>query len=69
LWWLGVALATIGHPLGVTAAGVLCLVSWRSGDRVWTADGAARLKVSIAMIKDVEPELKARLQLNADVRW
>jgi hypothetical protein len=69
-WWrLGLAPATMGHPPRVTAAGVLRLVSWRSGDRVPTADCAARLQVSVAQIKDVETDLKARLRLSADVRW
>jgi hypothetical protein len=69
-WWrLGLAPAATGHPPRVTAAAVLRLVSWRSGDRVSTADCAARLLVPVAAIKDVETDLKARLQLSADVRW
>jgi hypothetical protein len=69
-WWrLGLAPAATGQPPRVTAAAVLRLVSWRSGARVSTADCAARLQVSVAQIKDVESDLKARLQLSADVRW
>ncbi|HEY8718972.1 hypothetical protein [Pengzhenrongella sp.] len=69
-WWrLGLAPAAIGYPPRVTAAALLRLVSWRSGDRVSTADCAARLQVSVAQIKDVESDLKARLRLSADVRW
>jgi hypothetical protein len=57
------------HPPRVSAAAVLRLVSWRSGDRVSTADCATRLQVSVANIKDVESDLQARLQLSAEIRW
>jgi hypothetical protein len=69
-WWrLGLAPAALGHPARVTAAAILRLVSWRSDHRVSTADCSARLGVPVSAIKDVEIDLKARLQLSVDVRW
>jgi hypothetical protein len=70
-WWrLAPELTTAaGHPPEVISAALLRLISWRSGDRVATAESARRFRVNVAQIKSAESQLKTRLQLSADVVW
>ncbi|HEX2811008.1 MAG TPA: hypothetical protein VHN80_32980, partial [Kineosporiaceae bacterium] len=69
-WWrLEQTPAATGHPPRVLAAALLRSVSWRSGDRVSTADCATRFQVMVPQIKSAESYLQARLQLSAEVRW